>query len=305
MASKISDNKKKLIIICGPTASGKSSLAIDLALRIGGEIINADSMQIYKEIPIVTSSPSTEEKTKIKHFMYNFVPLGEAYSVAKFVSDAKKFINQVSSKGRVPILVGGTGMYINALIDGLNDIPNIPEEIREDARKLLEELGNEKFYKHLCGLDKMVTEKLHQSNSQRLLRAYEVFIHTRKSLFEYHDQESESVLKDYDVKTLLINMDRKKLYERCDLRLHQMIKDGVIDEVKSVKEKHDPDSIKAIGFKEFASFIDGDISLYDAIKKAQQRTRNYAKRQVTWFKNQLANYEELEEASLPKDLKLW
>lgn len=297
-------SKKKIVIICGPTASGKSSLAMDIALEIGGEIINADSMQIYKEIPILTASPTKEDKSKIKHYLYNFISLDDDYSVAKFASDAMIAINQVIANSRIPIIVGGTGLYINSLINGISSIPDIPIEVREKSRGLFDKLGNEKFYQKLCELDPKVSEKLHFSNSQRLIRAYEVFIHTNRSIYDFHNEKSPAPLDGWYKKIIFLDPNREELYKRCDRRLNEMVSNGVIEEIKKTKSVISNQSVKAIGYQEFAKFIDGESTIYDAILEASQRTRNYAKRQVTWFRNQL-DYDQ--KISNPKidEIELW
>lgn len=278
---------RTLIIICGPTASGKSSIALDIASKLDGEIVNADSMQIYKEIPILTASPSIEGKAKIKHHLYNYKSIREEYSVSEFIDEATGIIDNITQRGKTPILVGGTGLYIKSLCEGLNNIPEIPDEVRDKVRKIFAEFGNKKFYDMLKKVDAKATSILHFSDSQRLMRAYEVILHTKKSIYDFHAMEKKSPLENYNVKTAIITGDRQKLYNKINTRFDQMLSNGAIEEVEKVADITDPQKVRAIGYKEIYDYIKGKISLEEAIRFAQAKSRQYAKRQITWFNRQI------------------
>lgn len=285
------ETQKKILIICGPTASGKSDLAMRFAEQNNGEIINADSSQIYKEIPILSCSPTEEDKKKIPHHLYNHKPLSEKYSVAKFINEAKIAAESVVERGKIPIIVGGTGLYVKALIEGVNIIPEIPKIVRIEAQKLLSSLGNEKFHEKLGRLDPIAGQKLHPSNSQRLIRAYEVLSHTKKSIYDFHNEETNSPLIDYDLEVVIVTADREKLYKKCNDRFSHLIKIGALDEVKKIMDKYNPDDVKSIGYKEIYQYLKREISKEKMIELASQKTRNYAKRQITFFKHQIKGRE--------------
>jgi tRNA dimethylallyltransferase len=278
---------KNLLIICGPTASGKSKLALEKAKQINGEIINIDAMQVYKEIPILTCSPTTEDKSSISHYLYNHISVIEKYSASIYLGEAVKVIKKITLAGKIPIIVGGTGLYIKALCQGLSEIPDIPLELRESVRKLFLEDGKEEFYKKLTILDPFSAQNLHPSNSQRLMRAYEVFLHTGKSIYEFHKSPAVSAIKDYNIETIILMPEKKELYNRCNTRFVELFKNGVVEEVESLKEIVDKEKIKAIGFCEIMRYIEGEITKEDAITIAQAKTRQYAKRQITWFRHQV------------------
>lgn len=278
-----------LIVIMGPTASGKTQFALDVACKIGGEIVNADSIQVYKEIPILSSSPTSEEKSTINHHLYNYVPITEDYSVGRYIEDAIKIIHNISARNIIPILVGGTGMYIKSLCYGMHNLPQITPDIRESARNKFKELGNEKFYQELEKLDPLGASKLHPSNSQRLIRYYEIFIQTGCSITEFYKNTPSKFLENYDVKINILEPDRKTLYERCNARFLKMIEDGALNEVTKLKASYQNPigARKAIGFNEISSYLDSEITFEEAIILSQARTRQYAKRQITWCKNQM------------------
>lgn len=282
-----SNGKPKILIICGPTASGKSNLSIKIAQENDGEIICGDATQIYKDISILSSSPSEEDKNQIPHHLYNFKNLDEVYSAGKFLEDALPVIKDISERKKLPIIVGGTGLYILALLEGISQIPDIPDNLRKQTRELFDELGNENFHKKLAKIDPKASTKLDPGNSQRLIRAYEVYQHTGKSIYDFHNEKISSPLDEYDVKVIIIEGNREKLYKKCNDRFSQMLDSGAIDEVKKIAEKYDPEKIKAIGYKEIYQYIKEEIDFETLIKIATQKTRNYAKRQVTFFKSKI------------------
>lgn len=297
-------DQNKILIICGPTASGKSALAMKFAGQNNGEIINADSSQIYKEIPILSCSPTEEDKQKIPHHLYNHKSLNEKYSVAKFINEAKDTAQLVKDKGKIPIIVGGTGLYIKALIEGVNIIPEIPSSIRNDAQKLLHSLGNEQFHNHLSKMDPIAGNKLHPSNSQRLIRAYEVFSHTNKSIYDFHNEETKSPLSDFNLDIVIVTADREKLYKKCNDRFSLITEIGAIDEVQKIMNEQVTDDVKAIGYKEIYEYLKGQITKEKMIELASQKTRNYAKRQITFFKHQIKGREVNMDIISEKDFKL-
>lgn len=273
---------KKITIVTGPTASGKTSYAIELAKKINGEIINADSLQIYKENPIISAQPTLTEQQNIAHHLFGYIDGDEEYTVARWIADVRDKIAQIEN----PIIVGGTGFYIKHLIFGLSEIPDIPLEIRENARNLLAEIGNQEFFKLLQELDP--TAKFEANNSHRILRAYEVIKATGKSL-SYWQGKNISYFPIDTFKLIILDPPREKLYQNCNQRFVEMIENGAIDEVKHMLELgYTPMKgvMKSHGVPELLKFLSGEWSLNQATQRAQQVTRNYAKRQITWFKHQ-------------------
>ncbi|WP_202068200.1 tRNA (adenosine(37)-N6)-dimethylallyltransferase MiaA [Rickettsia tillamookensis] len=295
--------KKEIIILCGPTASGKSYLGHEFAKAYNGEIINIDSMQVYKEIPIITASPPQIYKAEIPYYLYNFLSITEDFSVIKYLKLATEKIKEITARGKLPILIGGTGLYINSLVFGYNNIPDISEDLREQVRNLHTEIGNIELWNKLEQLDPLAASKTNQNDTQRLIRAYEVFMQTGKSIFSFQTLPKEQILSDFNFKIIFLNPERKFLYKTCDERLQKIFKEGAIDEIALIKKQFAPknySNLKAVGVKEILAYLDGNLTLDEALSAAQIRTRHYAKRQVTWFKNQIqdkttleySNYEE-------------
>ncbi len=271
---------ERIIVISGPTASGKSALAFELAQKKDLAIINADSLQIYKGLPILSSQPTAIEKQAVSHFLYSYLNWDESCSVALWLQLVKKTIAEISPQKQIAV-VGGSGMYISALIEGISNIPQISEENKNKARKLYEELGHEKF--------KQITKGL-AIDKQRLIREYEVFLQTGCALSFWQNQR-EKILPKTKFLHINLNCDREKIYQNCNSRFNLMLKNGALEEVKSLlsQEINDNHSItKTIGFFEIRNFLAGEISHEKMCEIASQKTRNYAKRQLTWFRNQLA-----------------
>lgn len=276
----------KVIVICGPTASGKTGLSIELAKKINGEIVSADSMQIYEEMNIGTAKPTQEEKQGIKHYLMDFVSPEERYSVADYKIEAKKAIKEIIQKGKVPIVVGGTGLYIDSLIYEI-EYPNI--EFDEAYRKQLEERakkeGLEALYKEAKTIDPLAVQKISQNDEKRILRILEIYHAMGKNKTE---QEIESRKKpvEYDYKVYALQWNREILYERINKRVDQMLQQGLIEEVKGILKKHDkfPTAMQGLGYKEVVEFLKGDITEEEMIEKIKRETRRYAKRQMTWFR---------------------
>ncbi|MBT7730909.1 MAG: tRNA (adenosine(37)-N6)-dimethylallyltransferase MiaA [Rhodospirillaceae bacterium] len=280
--------KNKCIVICGPTASGKSDLAITLAQELGGEIINADSMQIYKELEILTSRPDRDDLKTVPHKLFGIRKIINPCSVSIWDNLAQKAIENAVSRGCVPIVCGGTGMYIKYLSTKLATVPNIPADVRLMTREKLMKLGNEKFYQELVKLDPQMEGKIPLGDSQRLVRAWEVFEVTGKSVFTW--QAVTPSKTDLTVCNILLMPDREFLYASCDRRFLGFVDKGALNEAKTIRDLElDPSlpGMKALGLLQLIDYLEGKINLDAAIERAQQKTRNYAKRQMTWFRNQL------------------
>ncbi len=287
--------KTKIILIAGPTASGKSALALEIARREDGIIINADAMQVYSGLPILTAQPTAEERAQAPHELYAVLDPSEKSSAGIWRSLAIKAIEKAEAENRTPILVGGTGLYFRALLGGLDDIPDIPDDVRAETQKLYDELGEENFRKELSKLDPQSAARIARNDRQRLIRAYEVAAHTGKPLGEWQKRPEAgglrlaSNLQPLASKSHLLMPEREKLYAACDARFLKMIERGAIDEVRSfLKRTLDPDlpAMKTIGVREIGAHLRGELTLEQVVVKAQQATRNYAKRQMTWFRNQ-------------------
>ena len=278
--------KEKVIVICGPTASGKTALSIELAKQINGEIVSADSMQIYKDMDIGTAKPTKEEMQGIKHYLIDFVSPDERYSVADYKQDAKKAIREILKKGKVPIIVGGTGLYIDSLIYEI-EYPNIEfdEKYREKLEKEVEEKGLEELYEKAKEVDVEATKKISKNDKKRILRILEIYHATGKNKTE---QEIESRKKEveFDYKVYALNWDREKLYERINKRVDIMIEQGLIEEVKNVYEKYNefPTAMQGLGYKEVVEYLENKTTKEEMVEKIKQETRRYAKRQMTWFR---------------------
>ena len=227
------DLKSKIILISGPTGSGKSKLAIEFAKKINGEIINADSMQIYKELKILTARPIKENINKIKHHLYGFQSCKNEFSTGEWLKLVKKKINEIRNKNKIPILVGGTGLYFKALTDGLVKIPNIPSKIRNKIRNIQKQIGQKKFYIKLLKVDKSVKNKIDPTDVQRSLRAYEVIFFTKKSIFEWY-KKTKSYFKRDEFFKIYIDYPKDELINKISKRVDQMIKDGAVKEVKLI-----------------------------------------------------------------------
>lgn len=279
-------NKPKVIVICGPTASGKTALSIELAKKINGEIISSDSMQIYKNMDIGTAKPSKEERQHIKHYMLDFVDPNQRYSVAEFKKDAENAIEEILAKGKTPIIVGGTGLYVDSLIYGIEyqDI-KIDEKYREYLEQRVKNEGLEILYNEAKSIDPLAIQKISPNDKKRILRILEIYKATGKNKTE---QEKESRKNDvkYDYKVFAINIDREILYDRINKRVDIMIEQGLIEEVKNLLQKYDefPTAMQGLGYKEVVEYIQGKTTKEEMIGKIKMETRRYAKRQITWFK---------------------
>lgn len=280
-------NKPKVVVIAGPTASGKTALGVELAKEINGEVISADSMQIYKDMTIGTAKPLPEEMDGINHYLIDFVSPDERFSVADFKVLAEKKIEEILSSGKMPIIVGGTGLYIDALIYGI-EYPDIEfdEEYRNELLKIAEtEEGLNSLYDDAMKIDPIAMEKISHNDIKRITRILELYKATGKTKTELEEESRKKEIK-YDYRVFAINMEREKLYERINLRVDLMIKNGLIDEVKEILSKYKkfPTAMQGLGYKEVVQYLDGTLTKDEMIEKIKQETRRYAKRQLTWFR---------------------
>ncbi len=278
--------KPKVIVICGPTASGKTALSIELAKKINGEIVSCDSMQIYKDMDIGTAKPTIEEMQGIKHYMLDFVSPDERYSVADYKKQAKQAIREIIEKGKVPIVVGGTGLYVDSLIYEI-EYQNI--EFDEKYRKQLEERsekeGLEVLYNEAKKIDPEAIIKISPNDKKRILRILEIYNATGKNKTE-QEKESRKNEVEFDYKVYAISWDREKLYDRINQRVDIMIAQGLIEEVQKIYYKYNkfPTAMQGLGYKEVLEYLEGKCNKQEMIDKIKQETRRYAKRQLTWFR---------------------
>ena len=278
---------QKVVVICGPTASGKTALSIELAKRINGEIVSADSMQIYDEMNIGTAKPDQEEMQGIKHYLIGNIKPTNRYSVSEFKKDAISAIKEIISKGKMPIVVGGTGLYVNSLVYGI-DYPEIQTnlEYRKKLEKIVEEKGLQYLFEKAVEIDKEAMKNISPNDKKRILRVLEIYKETGKTKTEL-ERESRKNGIPYDYKIFAINMPREILYDRINRRVDIMIEKGLIDEVSSLYEKYGESlltSMQAIGYKEVVEFLKGNCTKEEMIEKIKMETRRYAKRQLTWFR---------------------
>ena len=277
--------KAKVIVIGGPTASGKTALSIELAKAINGEIVSADSMQIYKEMNIGTAKPDEEEKQNIKHYMLDIISPEVRYSVADYKKDAKKCIREIVEKGKIPIVIGGTGLYIDSLIYEI-EYPELEVDLqyRKHLEDLMEKEGLEKLYEEAIKIDPTAMEKISQNDKKRILRVLEIYHQTGKTKTELEKESRKE--PEFDYKMFAIDMNREILYERINKRVDIMVKKGLIEEVKNIYEKYEklPTSLQALGYKEIVEYIEGKLTKEEAIEKIKLESRRYAKRQLTWFR---------------------
>lgn len=281
--------KKPLVIIAGPTACGKTDTSIMLAKKINGEIISADSMQVYKLMDIGTAKVTPEEMDGVKHYLIDELMPDEEFNAMIFQQKAKKYIKEIYSKGKIPIIVGGTGFYINALVyDNSFMSTNNDLSIRNKLMEEVEAKGEEFVYEKLKAIDPEYASIVHHNNVKRVVRAIEYYCQTGQKMSQ-HNLEAKQRKSPYDVSFVVINMEREKLYERINLRVDLMVKNGLLDEVKGLLDRGystDLISMQGLGYKEFVPYFNGEISLEAAIEELKQKTRHFAKRQLTWFRRQ-------------------
>ena len=273
-------------VIAGPTATGKSDLSISLAKKISGAVINSDSMQVYENLEILTARPTLSETKNINHHLYGFVDGRERYNVERWCNDATEIIKKTSANNLTPILVGGTGLYINTLINGLVDLPSIPESIKIESEKILQEFGKDFLINQIKNVDPESLNEINHNDTVRLRRIWEVFESTGKKFSEWKLNKNKKFITDYKFKILLFLPDREKNYQVVNSRFVKMMKSGAVEEVKKLLELNLNDSLpvmRAHGVPEIKKYLANESTLEECINKGQQVTRNYVKRQHTWW----------------------
>ena len=299
------DLKSKIILIYGPTASGKSKFAVNLAKKINGEIINADSMQVYKELKILSARPYQKDYKKIRHHLYGFQNVKKKFSTGSWLKLAYKNISDIKKRKKVPILVGGTGLYFKALTDGLVRIPNIPVKYRSKIRSLHKKIGSKNFFLKLMRLDPLVKNYLNPLDTQRVIRAYEIKSFTKKSMYEWF-KNTKSKYEQRDFYKIYIDFPRDELIEQINSRINEMIDRGAIPEVKKfikLKVPKNKTASKAIGVSEIKEFLNKKIKISELIEKISIKTRQYAKRQTTWGRGHMSDWNKIKSNSLNQFLK--
>ena len=299
------DLKSKIVLIYGPTASGKSNFAIKLAKKINGEIINADSMQVYKELKVLSARPFKKNFQKIKHHLYGFQSVKKNFSTGDWLKLVNQKILEIKKRKKVPILVGGTGLYFKSLIEGLVNIPNIPIKFREKIRSLHKKIGSKNFFLKLVKIDPLAKKHINLSDTQRVIRAYEVKKFTKKSLYDWF-QNTKSNYEQKDFYKIYIDFPRDELIKKITSRVVEMIKKGAILEVKKfikLKVAKNKSANKAIGVIEIKEYIDKKIQINEVIEKISIKTRQYAKRQTTWSRGNMLDWKKMKPNSLNKFLK--
>ena len=299
------DLKSKIILISGPTASGKSNFSIKLAKKVNGEIVNADSMQVYKELKILSARPSPKEYQKIKHHLYGFHSVKKNFSTGDWLKIAIKKVKEINKRKKIPIFVGGTGLYFKALTDGLVNIPNIPIRYRNNIRDLQKKLGQQKFYQKLIKLDPSSKENINPTDTQRSIRAYEVMQFTKKPLQDWF-QNTKSYFNKDDFFKIYIDYPREELIQRIGKRVEKMIKLGAVQEVRKfvkLKVRKDKSVNKAIGINEIKEYLKEKKDMSDVIEKISIKTRQYAKKQSTWARGNMKSWLKFHPQDLNKYLK--
>lgn len=287
-------SKAPIVLVGGPTASGKSALALAVAEEFHGAVINADSMQVYRDLSVVTARPGAIEEARAPHRLYGVLDAAETCSAARWRTLADREIAAAREEGLLPVLTGGTGLYFRALLDGLAPVPEIPAEIREAARALYREFGASRFHARLAEHDAAAAARLPASDTQRVIRAYEVVVATGRSLADW--QRAGAASAHHAAAAILLVPPREVLYPAIDRRVEAMAAAGAIEEVRRLLARGLPSDVpvlKAVGVPEFAAHVRGELTLADAMAAAQQATRRYAKRQMTWLRHQMPPPERL------------
>jgi len=297
------DIQSKIILISGPTASGKSSFAVKIAKKINGEIVNADSMQVYKQLKILTARPSKNDQKNIKHHLYGVVDVSKTFSTGQWLRLTLKKIKEIKKRKKIPILVGGTGLYFQSLINGLVKIPNIPIKLRNKVRLMQKKEGQKKFYKRLLRLDKKIKDKFDSNDTQRSIRAFEIKLYTKVSMYDWLDKTKSSFNENEFLK-LYIDFNRSELIKRISLRTSNMLRNGAISEVKRfsvLKIKKDSSVNKVIGVSELKQYLRNQMTLDEVGELISTRTRQYAKRQATWARSRMSSWIKID----PNEISSW
>ena len=299
------DLKSKIILISGPTASGKSKFACNLAEKINGEIINADSMQIFKEIKILNARPRVKDRLNIKHHLYGFLSVKKNFSVGEWLKKCITKISEIKKRKHVPIIVGGTGLYFKSLVEGLATIPNITKTNRDKVRKLQKKIGQKNFYKKLIELDPLCKKNINFNDQNRSIRAFEVYIQTNKSLYTWF-KNTKVYFQNKDFEKIFIDAPREKVVKSISVRIEKMIKAGAIHEVKrfnKLKVKKTNSSFKIIGIREINELKPDNANLSVIKEKITIKTRQYAKRQMTWARGHMKDWYKIAPNKLNSYLK--
>ena len=299
------DNKSKIILVSGPTASGKSHLAVKLAKKVGGEIINADSMQVYKQFKILTARPNKNEKQNIKHHLYGIIDVDKNFSTGQWLKLAIKKIKEIRGRKKTPILVGGTGLYFQSIINGLVKIPNIPHKFRNKIRLIHKKEGQKKFYKRLLKLDKKIKNKFDPNDTQRSIRAFEIKSYTKISMYDWLNK-TKPTFNENEFFKIYIDFNRQKLIKRILIRTVKMLQSGAINEVRrfsSKKIKRDASVNKVIGVNELKKYLRSQITLEEVKELISIRTRQYAKRQATWARSRMLSWNKISSNEIPSLIK--
>ena len=299
------DLKSKIILISGPTASGKSHFAIKIAKKVNGEIINADSMQIYKELKILTARPKKKDQQNIKHHLYGFQNVRKNFSTGHWLKLVLKKIQEIQKRNKVPILVGGTGLYFKVLTEGLVTIPNIPKKIRNKVRALQKKIGQKEFFQKLVKLDPLTKDNINPNDVQRSIRAYEIKKFTKTSIFEWF-KKTKIIFNENDFFKIYIDFARLDLIEKINLRVEKMFKEGAIQEVINFLKLKVPkgnSAHKIIGIQEISYYLKNVSNLAEVKELIAIKTRQYAKRQITWARGQMTSWQNIEPNNLNKLLK--
>jgi len=299
------DNQSKIILIAGPTASGKSNFAVNLAKKIDGEIINADSMQIYKQLKILTARPNKKEQKNIRHHLYGIININKNFSSGTWLKLAISKIKEIRRRKKIPIVVGGTGLYFQSLINGLVKIPNISMKLRKKIRSMQKKYGQKKFYKKLIKLDPKVKNKFDPNDTQRSIRAFEIKTHTKISMYDWLNK-TEPIFNKRTFIKFYVNFERSKLIKRIQKRTENMIKKGGIQEVvkfNKLRIKKDKSINKVIGIDELTKYLNNQIKLKQAEELIAIKTRQYAKRQTTWARSRMIEWTKIEPQQLSSTIK--
>ena len=299
------DNQSKIILIAGPTASGKSNFAVNLAKKIDGEIINADSMQIYKQLKILTVRPNKKEQKNIRHHLYGIININKNFSSGTWLKLAISKIKEIRRRKKIPIVVGGTGLYFQSLINGLVKIPNISMKLRNKIRSMQKRYGQKKFYKKLLKLDPKVKSKFDPNDTQRSIRAFEIKIHTKISMYDWLNK-TKPIFNESVFLKFYVNFERSKLIKRIQKRTENMIKKGAIQEVvkfNKLRIKKDKSINKVIGIDELTKYLNNQIKLKQAKELITIKTRQYAKKQTTWARSRMIEWTKIEPQQLSSTIK--
>ena len=299
------DIKSKIILISGPTASGKSNFAVKIAKKIDGEIINADSMQVYKHFMVLTARPTKKEQKNIKHHLYGIINLNKSFSAGQWLNLVIKKIKEIRKRKKIPILVGGTGLYFQSLINGLVKIPNIPLRVRNKARLIQKKEGQKKFYKKVLRLDNKIKDKFDPSDAQRSIRAFEIKYQTKVSMYDWLNK-TKSIYNENEFLRIYLDFSRSELIKRIKLRTSKMLQNGAIKEVRKFsaqKIKKDSSVNKVIDVSELKQYLKNKMTLDEVRELIAIRTRQYAKRQATWARSRMISWTKINPNEIPDWIK--